>query len=177
MGIDVKIDLSDLQRAAQRAPSVLGAAAARVVKAACEEGAAEARRVHAYKDRTGNLTKSIHGELTFATRGEAEGEITAGGRKAPYAVFVEEGTKPHEIRPKLGRLEEGPLAPGQSRGRANAGKSMLAWQGPGGDWRFAKRVKHQGTSPHPFMGPALLKAERVAERELDVIVAEELEKL
>lgn len=177
MGIDITLDLSELRRAAARAPHVLSAACARIVKAACEEGADEARKNHGYKDRSGNLTKSIRGELVFATVGEAEGEIVAGGKDAPYAVFVEAGTKPHEIRPKLGREEAGPVGPGQSRSRRKQGKAMLAWQGPSGDWRFAKRVKHPGTRPYGFMGAAYLKAERVFEREIDVIVSQEIEKL
>jgi hypothetical protein len=115
------------------------------VDKACEEGADEARRTHLYKDRTGTLTKSIGDRLTSIGALGAEGVIEA---TAPYAKFVEGGTKPHHIVPRRAR--------------------MLAWEGEGGqgDWHFARSVQHPGTQPLPFMGPAYLKAERVLEREV-----------
>lgn len=115
---------------------------------AVTEGADEARRVHQYKDRTGNLTKSIYGRLDSYDRHGAEGTI---GARASYASFVENGTRPHRIE------------------ASNA--SALRWQSEDGAVHFARAVNHPGTKPHPFAGPALLKAERVLEAGIAVAVA------
>lgn len=171
MGITATLDLSEIRAARKRLQNDLGSGIARSVRTACEEGAEEARSGHAYKDRSGDLTRSIHGELTKATLGEAEGEIVAGGPGIPYAGFVEEGTKAHEIRPKMGRSESGPVRRSQSRGRTLRAKPFLAWQGADGQWHRARIVKHPGTRAYGYMGIAYLKAERVLERELDVAVA------
>jgi hypothetical protein len=119
------------------------------VETACVEGAEEAVRVHPYTDRTGRLTRSIRGQLMTATATSAEGEIVA---LAEYASFVENGTRPHRIEAR------------------NA--QALRWEGSDGTPHFAKSVNHPGTKPYPFMGPGHLKAERVLEREINVIVAE-----
>lgn len=175
MGIRVTFDLSELQRAGKRLQNELSSGIARAVRSACEEGADEARTGHGYKDRSGNLTRSIHGELTKASPGEAEGEIVAGGPDIPYAGFVEEGTKAHDIRPKMGRSESGPTRRSQGRGRTLRAKPFLAWQGSDGQWHRARIVKHPGTRAYGYMGSAYLKAERVLERDLDVMVAKAVE--
>ena len=51
-----------------------------------------------------------------------------------YAVYVEKGTAPHEIRP------------------VNA--SVLAFE-VGGDMVFTRLVRHPGTRPNPFMQRAV----------------------
>jgi len=72
--------------------------------------------------RTGRLAGSIVKEI-----GVAEAEVHV---LAPYAVFVEKGTAPHEIRP------------------VNA--SVLAFEA-GGRIVFTPLVKHPGTRANPFM--------------------------
>ena len=57
---------------------------------------------------------------------------------APHAVFVEDDTRPHTIRPRNAR--------------------MLRWE-QGGEAHFARVVQHPGTRGKPFMGPAAIKAE------------------
>jgi HK97 gp10 family phage protein len=114
---------------------------------AVKEGADYAKRVHVYQDRTGDLTRSIHGEIQTAGIDHVEGQIKS---DASYASYVEDGTQAHVIEPK----------------RAKA----LAWEGSDGP-RFARRVNHPGTRPHPFMGPALQQAERTLVREGEVAVA------
>lgn len=112
-----------------------------VVSDACEDGADEARlRV---PRKTNALADSIKGR--WVSRGQ--GEIAA---LSPYALYVEEDTKPHEIRAR----------------RAKA----LHWQEGGVD-RFAQVVQHPGTKGQPFMGPAYLKAERVLWARGDVLLA------
>lgn len=127
----------------------LGEACRSSVQIAVREGAQEARRVHTYTDRTGDLTKSIAGIVTSYDRFGAIGQLFA---KAKYASFVENGTAPHRIEPRRAK--------------------MLAWDDDG--WagtHFARGVNHPGTKEHPFMGPALQKAERVLERELGSQIA------
>ena len=85
---------------------------------------------------TGYLRRSIGaGDVTGSfSDGGLEGVVSA---SAPYALHVEYGTKPHEIRPK--------------------NKRALRWASAGGKngWAFAKVVKHPGTAPKPFLRPAL----------------------
>lgn len=118
------------------------------VERGVEDAAAEARASHRYKDRTGVLTGSIRGYLKSGAApvdgGEAVGFLEA---KAAYASFVEEGTRPHEILPR----------------RAN----FLRWEDTDGI-HFAKRVQHPGGPSLPFMGPALQRAERIVEVEVEL---------
>src|SRR3972149_8774556 len=72
--------------------------------------------------KTGKLAGSIVKEI-----GYGEASIQA---LAPYAVYVEKGTAPHEIRP------------------VNA--SVLAFE-VGGRMVFTPLVRHPGTKPNPFM--------------------------
>lgn len=85
---------------------------------------------------TNNLATSIQRMPVTGSfsGGDLQGGVTA---TAPYAGYVEDGTRPHEIRPRTKKALRWP-----SRG------------GPGG-WAFAKRVMHPGTRPQPFMAPAL----------------------
>jgi hypothetical protein len=131
------------------------------------EGAQEARATHRWTTQTGATERGIRGVVVTATRGGAEGYIESA---AEHSSFLEEGTAPHEIRPKEGSTFEGPLRPGQGRrGTSDIGttRRALRWTS-GGETRFAVVVHHPGTQPSPFMGPALLKAERVIEREVEI---------
>lgn len=95
--------------------------------------AAEAKQTHAYKDRSGALTNSI---MRDAVTGSFDGQdlgctVSAG---APYAVFVELGTRRHKIKPKYRRA--------------------LRWPVEGG-FAFAKSVNHPGTQPTYFLRRAV----------------------
>jgi HK97 gp10 family phage protein len=76
--------------------------------------------------RTGKLAGSIIKDV-----GEDQASISA---LASYAVYVEKGTAPHEIRP------------------VNA--SVLAFEA-GGGVVFTRLVRHPGTKPNPFMQRAV----------------------
>lgn len=79
------------------------------------------------KSRTGNLARSsyvTHGGLVSYTVGYSR----------PYAIFVHEGTRPHDIYP-----------------RALGG--VLAFQ-MGGATIFARHVHHPGTMPQNFLSAA-----------------------
>jgi hypothetical protein len=116
----------------------------RGVDAGIREGAEEARRVHRWQNRTGVLQDSIHGLAPTNTSNGAEGILAA---LAPYASYLEEGTKAHEIKARR--------AP------------FLHWEDEEGH-HYAKRVWHPGTQASPFIGPAVLKFERVVEREVEL---------
>jgi hypothetical protein len=139
------------------------------VRLAVKEGAEEARRLHRYKDRTGELTRRTEGRVIVSAPGGAVGEITA---KKPYASFVEDGTKAHDIWPKAARGFVGPMRRGQSRGRRGPGnvRRFLRWVNESGV-HFARMVRHPGSKPHPFMSFAYFKAERVILREVERAVA------
>jgi hypothetical protein len=64
-------------------------------------------------------------------------EVGHDTRRAPHAVFVLFGTRPHEIRPK--------------------GKKALRWPG-GGGFIFAKWVKHPGYEGDQYMHRAVQRA-------------------
>ena len=72
--------------------------------------------------RTGYLASTVYREVGFGV-----GKVGAG---ASYAVYVEKGTAPHEIRPINGRV--------------------LAFMA-GGKMVFSALVHHPGTRANPFM--------------------------
>lgn len=111
----------------------------------------------AAQEATGFLRRSIGA-------GDVEGTFSAGGlvgvvsASAPYALHVEYGTKPHEIRPKANRASFGPNQSGYNSQNTKPGKRALRWPGGAGGaggWAFAKVVKHPGTAAKPFLRPAL----------------------
>ncbi len=165
-----EIDYRELESGWRDALDELSNGCRIAVANACTEGAAEARATHVYKDRTGELTKATTGKLLDSGRGYANGEITA---KTPYASYVEEGTKPHDIWPKEGEGFEGPLPKGQSRrGKKDIGthRTALRWQGSDGANHFARMVHHPGSREHPFVGQAATKAMRVLIRDAEVTI-------
>jgi HK97 gp10 family phage protein len=87
------------------------------------------------RSRSGRLAKSIRVTIVRNRKtGQLTARIIAGRRKAKndpyYALMVEGGTEPHEIRPK--------------------GKKSLFLAGI-----FSELVQHPGADAKPFLGPAL----------------------
>ena len=80
--------------------------------------------------KTGKLARSIVTEIK-----EGEAKLQA---LAPYAKFVIEGTRPHEIHP--------------------ASANVLVFKAKSGDLVFTKLVRHPGTKPNPFLQRAVDKA-------------------
>lgn len=142
--------VEEVQAAWQAALADIAHGMTRGVERGVEDAANEARSTHRYKDRTGALTGSIRGFLRAAASpvdgGEALGVLEASAR---YASYVEEGTTPHVIEAR----------------RAKA----LRWVDSDGV-HFAKRVNHPGGRSIPFMGPAVLKVERVVEVEVELAI-------
>lgn len=99
--------------------------------------AAHARSTTTFKDRTGNLRNSI-------TRGEKSTWalfVKAGGQGARYAIFIEAGSRPHEIKARRARF--------------------LRFE-QDGQIVFRKRVFHPGTKPARFMESARNAADELA---------------
>lgn len=93
--------------------------------------------------KTGNLGRSIHIGAVTPTRAETSAS-------ADYAGYVEQGTRPHVIRPKNRKA---------LRWAASSGDARLSGSPrSGGRVRFAKRVQHPGTRAQPFMVPGAQKA-------------------
>lgn len=80
--------------------------------------------------KTGTLRRSIGMDLAVAGNQMTLGVFA----KARHASFVEQGTRPHAIRPKRARV--------------------LRFQA-GGRTVFAAHVDHPGTRPRPFLRPAI----------------------
>jgi hypothetical protein len=78
--------------------------------------------------RTGALAASIENHLS--------GDVLIVAAHAPYAYFVERGTRPHIIRPRTAQA--------------------LRWYDSGGGPVFASIVHHPGTRPEPYLFPALV---------------------
>ena len=83
-------------------------------------------RPGSFKNRTGTLRRSIERDVQSAARG-----VVYVGEK--YGEYVEFGTKPHTISPK--------------------NRKMLAFK-VNGVTVFARKVKHPGGKPYPYMQPA-----------------------
>ena len=172
MKFDVSIDTDELQREWSRGclPK-LRQGTKRALQRAIARGVAEAKaRVPVSQNPKGtHLRDEIYGRLTGEVPGGIpayEGEIVA---DKPYAKFVEGGTREHVVRPRSGKWSEKALTKAgfrPSQGRSN----LLAWQGPGGEWHFAREVTIPAIPAHPFMGPAYLAAERSLEAELELAV-------
>lgn len=108
-----------------------------------QEAADEAKANHAYKDRSHELTNSIEPDGPHGTffGGDLHATVSAG---APYALYVEKGTRPHEIRPRFRKWLRFPIE---------------------GGFRFAKRVRHPGTKPTNFIANAVNKSLATLESE------------
>lgn len=119
MNINVKIDLSQLDRAVKTEPLI----ALQEINNAIKKSAL---RVQSLSQKsapvnTGALRQSIQSRFE-PLRGIVEA-------MAKYAIYVHEGTRPHDIFPV------------RKRGLANVRKGQF----------FGTHVKHPGTKPNPFM--------------------------
>lgn len=166
---------AELLRAQRQFAQGVWRASRTAVNAACEAGVAEAKRGR-FKNNTGALRRTIHFVILREAADGVEGEMRA---PQDYASYVEEGTKAHDIWPKLG--EEGPLRQGQSRRtRKDIAPRIgvaLRWKGRDGRIHFAPMVHHPGGRPYPFMGPAYVTAERVLTARMEAEIAAVTERL
>jgi len=91
--------------------------------------------------KTGHTGRTIH----VASATEKQVTVTAGGA----GVFLEFGTRAHEITPKAAMALRWAASPAGRRlsGNPRIGAAVI----------FAKRVHHPGTRPYPFLFPAAKK--------------------
>lgn len=138
-------DLAALARMFHGLPAVLEKNVGYAVKMAADDAANRAREHHKYKDRSGALTNSIDadGPMGALMSGGVEAVLSAG---APYAEYVEKGTRPHKIKPRY--------------------RKSLRFPAKGGGWAFAGEVNHPGTSPTLFLQDAADAAVEKLESEL-----------
>lgn len=139
----VEIDEAGLRRAAREGQAQRVLSAHRAVEIAATEGLAQSKARRRYKDRTGNLTRLATARAVEASPQGGLAEIVW---PVPYAAAVDEGTKPHEIRPRR--------------------RTFLRFEF-GGSPIFARKVNHPGTRPTGFAGDAAMSAERVLIREVE----------
>jgi len=126
MNINVKIDLSQLDRAVKTEPLI----ALQEINNAIKKSAL---RIQSLSQKsapvnTGALKQSIQSRFE-PLRGIVEA-------MAKYAIYVHEGTRPHDIFPV------------NKRGLANVRKGQF----------FGRHVKHPGTRPNPFMRKSVEEA-------------------
>lgn len=91
--------------------------------------------------RNGQPPGHLASTIRVERRGHARRVLYGNDTTARYAVIIEWGSRPHEIRRRPG----GP---------------MLHWVGPDGTHYFRERVFHPGTRPYRVMSGAALEAAR-----------------
>lgn len=106
--------------------------------------------------RTGNLGRSI-------VIGHVEPLSAQVKATANYAAYVELGTRAHEIKPRKAKMLR--FAPGS--GSRLSGTPRKNAQ----NIIFAKKVRHPGTKPHPFMAPAIKAVAHAAGLAAEIIKA------
>ncbi len=132
-------DFAALQRMFQQLPAALEQGVSIAIRMAADEAANTARTHHDYTDRSGVLTNSIDsdGPTGSMSGNDLVATVSAG---APYALYVEGGTKPHKIKPRDRKALRFPVA---------------------GGFAFAGEVDHPGTKATLFLEHAV---EQVAPR-------------
>lgn len=136
--------IAEVRAMAAEADEELERTCRHAVSAAVAAAKATALSTKRYQDRTGDLSRSIHGHITGSGKTWATGVFEA---TSDHAVFVDEGTKPHVIRAR------------------NA--SALAFPGKNGSTVFAREVNHPGTKPDGFFERGVEAAEKVLDAEVD----------
>ncbi len=97
------------------------------VEASAVEVATTAKMEHRYKQRESQLMKAVR---IKPDEPSMEKHVYLDGNVVPYAVFIHEGIKPHDIFPNR--------------------RKALRWA-DGNKFLFAKRVRFPGWDPDPFI--------------------------
>ncbi len=132
MALEFELDVEGIVEAFKKAEARLTVNIPVGLKLSADLVAAEAKEHHDYEDRDGELTRSIMADEVRGTfeQGNLEVIVSAG---APYALFVEEKTRAHKIRPRF--------------------RKALRWPIEGG-FAFATEVNHPGTEAKEFLANA-----------------------
>lgn len=166
-----KLELGEYRHAVHRTQSQLHIVMHKGVRDASREGKNRAKQGGRFRNRTGELRGSIK-----VIKVQRRGKAVWGGYEATaeHASYLEHGTDEHDITPQdrsggaSGRRKGAIHTSGRNIGkrvknpvfRAGGGKFLRFTIG--GQVFFARKVKHPGTSPDPFMKPAMDFAERRA---------------
>jgi hypothetical protein len=103
---------------------------------------------------------------TYLRRNGAGWEVGHDLQRAPHALFVHWGTKPHKILPKLGtkpqqvKSHTRVTASGKTvtvAAHTRVGKYFLRW-GNGANWTFSRGVNHPGYKGDPWLVRAAAQA-------------------
>ena len=143
--MEIKVEIKrikELIQAFEKAPGEVRREMRLALNVALRDVQSRARKEHRFKSRSGHLERDIDSEVIseWPLHGRVwlKGEITrinTGRWKGhSYGEFVHGGTRPHLIMP-VKRL-------------------WLRWarnRGNGAEFVFAKKVKHPGTKPDPFI--------------------------
>lgn len=166
------IDLTEFDRCVGETKRELEQGLHHAVRTAADEAVRQGKRGR-FKDKTGELRRNIHAEKLLESARGARWKVVS---PEPYSIFVEDGTKEHDIWPKAVHELNGPVRNGQSRRASGDGPhehvvgrgQFLRWK-TGGRTFFARMVHHPGSPAFGYMGAAALKAERVLYRDLELL--------
>jgi hypothetical protein len=166
----VYIDTSDIEGGFRAVVAELCRGTVRGLVVGLREGGEAAVSTGRWKDRTGETRAKTKGVVDFTTQNGGAGELQS---LVDHASYLDGGTRAHEIRPKAGNGEMGPLLPGQSRrSKTDIGTHRVAlrWYDAGGEVHFARVVHHPGTQATGYMAAGVQQFERTFIRELEVSV-------
>lgn len=148
MKVDFEIDTSGVRSAIELVCKIARNDGGAIPPETASEASEWVKQNHGYTDRTHRLTDSIQWFPVSSSDTKVECRIVAGGRKAPYAVIINDGSKAHKI----------------------VGNPVLRFE-VGGNTIYAKSVNHPGTRPYGFMSQCYDKAARVADVKLRQLAA------
>ena len=98
MNIEFELDYLSLLAAAERSPALANEATVLALGKSAREVQVLARAKHRFRSSPkANLEKSIEYEVDAA---KMEATVSPNESVAPYALFVHDGTKPHQILPR-----------------------------------------------------------------------------
>lgn len=145
MEIQVKIEgLESIIDACKKAPQKTGTEISKAIQKTVLQIHNQALKEAPVNKQTGggNLRQNISSKMISKLRGEIES-------RAPYSLFVHEGTRPHDIRPVYKRV------------LANKRTGQI----------FGKLVHHPGTRANPFLLRAVEKSARKMEEFFEQAIA------
>lgn len=114
--------------------------------------------------RTGNLSRAVFTKMIDDLTG-----VVGVGKEAPYARFVNDGTRPHIIAARNAKALAFHVNGFYTSYTSNAGITRQAYNK--GDLIFRKVVHHPGTKPRHFMEAALAAAKPEIQRIIEAHVS------
>ena len=136
--MEIRIKVKGLDEAISRLDKVSAGTQLRLkdaMRTAVRDIQEQARKEHQFTTRTGEAERSIEGTTSFQ-KDSYSGTV---GTTRLITIYLHQGTKRHLIRPKQ--------------------KLALRWTA-GGQFVFAKRVRHPGTKKDPFIFKAAAHEKR-----------------